>query len=298
MLIGVAVPYYEQYAQVEFAIAFSTRAEALGFDAVWFADHVALPGYDRPRMGGRWFEIVTLMSHVCAHARRVRIGTDVLVAPYRHPVLAAKMLMTLDHVSQGRLIIGVGGGYVKDEFEALGIPFGARGAYTDECIRIWKTVWSPGNASFHGRFFRFTDITADPKPVQQPHPPLWIGNRGPRVLRRVAELGDGWHPVGASLADLQAGTEQLRIFWEKAGRQGQPALSYSGLFGYVTSEASHDAERRLLTGSPDQVIADLHRLKALGFTSALFRIGGHDGTPQRMFEQLEFIASNVLPRVR
>ncbi len=298
MLIGVAVPYYEQYASLEAVVRFATRAEAVGFDVVWFADHVALPGRDRARMGNRWFEIVTLMAHVAAHVRRARLGTDVIVAPYRHPVLAAKMLATLDIVCQGRLIIGVGGGYVKEEFEALGVPFEARGAYTDECIRVWKAMWASGNASFQGRFFRFSDVTSEPKPIQQPHPPIWAGNRGPRVLRRVAELGDGWHPVGASFLDLEQGITQLRSLWTKAGRAGQPALSYSGLFGLVTRDASRDERRLPLTGGVGQVIDDLRRLKALGFASALFRIGVHEGTPQTMLDQLDLIAGAVLPKVR
>jgi probable F420-dependent oxidoreductase len=298
MLIGIAVPYYEQYASYDFVVRFSKRADELGFDVIWYADHVALPAYDRPRMGGRWFEMLTLMAHASAHVRRAKIGTDVLVAPYRHPVLAAKALATLDIVSQGRLIIGVGGGYVKEEFEALGAPYAERGPYTDECIRVWKTLWAQGNAAFRGRWFKFSDVLAEPKPVQQPHPPIWIGNRGPRVLRRVAALGDGWHPVGAYFPELEAGIPKLHALWKQAGRAGQPTLSYSGLFGLVTREPSSDPKRLLLTGGIQQVIDDLERLKRMGFASALFRIGVKEARPQDMLAQLEIIASQVLPKVR
>ena len=162
MKIGVAVPYYEQYAEYDTVLSVATQAEDLGFDVVWFADHVALPDYDVPRMGGRWFEVLTLMSNVAAHAKTIGLGTDVLVLPHRNPILSAKMLTTLDIVSGGRLIIGVGGGYVPEEIEALGVPYKDRGAFTDECIRVWKGLWGPGNANFQGRFLGFTGPTPAP----------------------------------------------------------------------------------------------------------------------------------------
>ncbi|MBI3744104.1 MAG: LLM class F420-dependent oxidoreductase [Chloroflexi bacterium] len=297
MLIGVAVPYYEQYAHYETVVAFSRRAEALGFDALWFADHVALPGYDVPRMGGRWFEMLTLMSNVAALVPRIRLGTDVLVAPYRHPVLAAKMLTTLDIVSGGRLIIGVGGGYVKEEFEALGAPYFLRGNYTDECIRVWKAMWGDGRAAFDGRFFSFEDIVNDPKPVQRPHPPIWIGNAGPRVLRRVAELGDGWHPVGLDFERIDEGIKRLHAFCDRLGRRQVPSLSYSGLFGLVTERAIEGDRRGPLQGELGQVIEDVQRFKELGFDSILFRIGVQDGTPDLMLKQLDLISKRILPKV-
>lgn len=295
---GVAIPYYEQYADLETVLAIATRAEGLGFDIVWFADHVALPASDRPRMGNRWFEILTLMAHVAAHVRSAGIGTDVLVVPHRHPVLAAKMLTTLDIVSRGRLIVGIGGGYVKGEFETLDAPFDERGAYTDECIRVWKALWGGGNVSFEGRYFSFSDATAEPTPIQKPHPPIWVGNRGPRVLRRVVELGDGWHPIGLSLLELESSVARLRELWTQAGRAGAPTLSYSGLGGTIAEAPAPQEKRRPLTGAVEQVIGDIEAMKRLGFESVLFRFGVRDGTPQTVIEQMELCASAVLPSVR
>jgi probable F420-dependent oxidoreductase len=248
-------------------------------------------------MGARWFETLTLMSSIAARVERVRLGTDVLVAPYRHPVLAAKMLATLDIVSGGRLIIGVGGGYVKEEFETLGAPYFLRGAYTDECIRAWKAMWGEGRASFEGRFFSFQDVTNEPKPVQRPHPPLWIGNAGPRVLRRVAELGDGWHPIGLPFDRLEAGIARLQAICDRIGRRQMPSLSYSGLFGLVTERRQDEGRRAPLMGEVGQVVDDLHRFKNLGFDSVLFRPGVKDGTTELTLEQLDLIAKKVLPKV-
>lgn len=298
MRIGVAVPYYEQYASVESVLRFGMRAEQRGFDILWFADHISLPGYDVPRMGGRWFEMITIMSHVCAHAKRIGLGTDVLVAPYRHPVLAARMLATLDLVSGGRLIIGVGGGYIKEEFEALDVPYAQRGSYTDECILVWKAMWSQKRASFKGRHFSFEDMTTEPHPVQQPHPPLWIGNDSPPVIRRAVALGDGWHPVGLRFDELERGIEALYRECERAGRAEPPALSYSGLFGSITPEALRESERLPLIGSIDQIQSDLRRFQKLGFDSVLFRFGTQDGTVQSVLEQLDLCAREILPVAR
>lgn len=298
MKIGVAVPYYEQYADYGTVLSIAAQAEELGFDVVWFADHVALPGYDVPRMGGRWFEVLTLMSNLAAHVKTIGLGTDVLVLPHRNPILSAKMLTTLDIVSAGRLIIGVGGGYVPEEIEALGTPYRERGAFTDECLRVWKELWGPGNANFQGRFLSFSDITADPKPVQQPHPPIWVGNRGPRVLRRVAELGDGWHPVGLTFEELEDGLSKLRALWRENGRSVEPALCFSGLYGSVGDDAAPEKRKGLLTGSVSQVIEDLERLKAMGCVSVIFRLGIQEGTPERVSQQMKLIAERILPKVR
>jgi probable F420-dependent oxidoreductase len=296
--VGVAVPYYEQYASFEAAMSFALRAEELGFDILWFADHVALPGHDVPRMGGRWFEMITLMSHVSARAQRIGLGTDVLVAPYRHPILAARMLSTLDIVSGGRLIVGVGGGYVEEEFRALDLPFAERGSYTDECILVWKAMWTEQLASFQGRHFSFEDVTTEPHPVQSPHPPIWIGNASPPVLRRTARLGDGWHPCGLGFDALERCIETLERESERAGRSSPLTLSYSGLFGWITRDALPEGERLPLVGSVDQIHSDLHRFRGLGFDSVLFRFGTHDGTVDGVMEQLDLCAREILPAAR
>ena len=298
MRVGVAVPYYEQYASVEHVVRFAMRAEQRGFDILWFADHITLPGHDVPRMGGRWFEMITLMSHVCAHAQHIGLGTDVLVAPYRHPVLAARMLATLDLVSAGRLVVGIGGGYIEEEFNALDVPFTERGSYTDECILVWKAMWSQKRASFKGRHFAFEDMTTEPHPVQIPHPPLWVGNDSPAVIRRAVALGDGWHPVGLRFDELERGIEALHRECERVGRSVPPTLSYSGLFGWITPGKLLDSERLPLVGSVEQVQGDVRRFRELGFDSILFRFGTQDGTSEGVLEQLDLCAREILPAAR
>jgi len=200
MKFGIVVPFFNQHAAYATILKIAKQTEALGFDTIWFPDHIVGP---TPMGAERWLEVITLMSNVCAHVPRLEIGTDVLIAAYRHPVLAAKMITTLDIVSGGRLIVGVGGGYVEEEFAALGVPFAERGAYTDECIQVWKRMWSDDRVAFRGKYFVLDNVLSKPKPVQKPHPPILVGNQGSRVLRRAATLADGWHPIGLKLLVLE-----------------------------------------------------------------------------------------------
>lgn len=295
MKIGVLVPWWVEGFDHAVAREVATAAEDLGYDAVWFADHLAVPQAESWKLRRTWYDAPTLMAHVAAHARRIRLGTNVLVAPYRHPVLAAKMLATVDAVSDGRLIVGVGTGFVPEEFAALGVEdhFDDRGAYTDECLAVWKTVWKGGTASFSGRYVSFRDMVVDPPTVQRPHPPLWVGNLGPRVLQRVAALGDGWHPVGLRLPELCEAVERLHELWRKQGRTGSPVISYGGTPGAVTREPIPEDGRPLLTGGIEQVQHDLAQLAAMPCQNVVFRLGdrGPDDTLPRFLAQLELVAT-------
>lgn len=299
MKAGVLVPWWVAGFDHAVAVEVATTAEALGYDVVWFADHLAVPETETAKLRRTWYDAPTLMAHVAAHTTSIRLGTNVLVAPYRHPVLSAKMLATVDAVSGGRLIVGVGSGFVPEEFAALGAAdhFADRGAYTEECIAVWKLIWLGGTASFSGRYVDFNDMAVDPPTVQRPHPPIWIGNLGDRVLRRVAALGDGWHPVGLGLADLTAGAERLRALWREHTRVGAPVISYGGTPGAVTPRPVPEEGRALLTGGIDQIRGDLERLAAVACDNVVFRLGdrGPDDTLPRFLAQLDLLATVIRP---
>ncbi len=288
------MPFNDHQVGYDTFVELARRTEAAGFDSLWMADHLTGP---TPMGATRWFDVVTLLAHLAAHARRVRIGTDILVASYRHPVLAAKMLCTLDTVSGGRLTVGVGTGYIQKEFEELGVPFARRGRYAEECIRVWKAMWSPGAANFQGEFFQFQDTVAEPKPVQQPHPPIHLGGAAPAVLRRVVELGDGWQPISLPLEAFRSGVDALSAMAEKAGRERPITLVYSGGFGSVTPGPDDSPDRLPLTGSPDQVLRDIDDLCAVGVSHVIFRPGRAELSNDQVLQQVDFIASQVLPRL-
>src|SRR5262249_37230289 len=211
MRYGFYLPTRGQTASPEALETLVQRGESLGFASVMIADHLVFPvtitsrypytvSGDFPGQGDV-LDQLSLMAFVAAKTARLRLVTSVMIVPYRNPVLTAKALATIDVLSKGRVTLGVGVGWMREEFEALGAPGSDRRAVvTDESIGTFKTLWPQGPASSSGRFYRFAALHSRPQPVQKPHPPIWVGGHSKAALRRAARLGDGWHPVGANAA--------------------------------------------------------------------------------------------------
>jgi probable F420-dependent oxidoreductase len=219
MRIGVSLLNNWGIEDAQALVGLATRAEALGFDSVWVHDHVFNVGHVFDRIGGRpYYEPLTLLSFVAARTQRVRLGTSVLVLPYHNPIRLAKTAATLDVLSGGRLVMGVGVGAIETEMEAMGSPFKERGAVTDEAIAVMRTLWSEEDPRFDGRYSRFAGMKFSPKPLQQPSIPIVIGGVSRAAIRRAARLGDGWHPLGLSPDALGQGIAMLREEARAAGR--------------------------------------------------------------------------------
>lgn len=198
--------------------------EEMGFDGLWLTDHViGIPAYSM--YGGYWLEILTTMSFLAATTQRIRIGTGILVLPYRDPVLTAKMLATIDVLSNGRVDFGIGTGWALDEFQALGVTdkFEGRGGVTDEALEVILKCWQGGHLEHDGRWSRFPKVEFAPTPVQKPRIPVWVGARGTALapLRRAARYADMWHPVGLTPDEVRVGGERLD---ELAGRKVQRSI--------------------------------------------------------------------------
>src|ERR671927_251261 len=216
MRIGVTVPnVHETLARRTTIEAVGRMADELGFDSVWCNDHVAVPsgqeGGGEPAYGAAYgedrgqhiYEPLIVLAYLAAVTRRVMLGTSVYLLPLRNPVLAARQAVSLDQLSDGRLVLGVGVGWLESEFAALGVPYRERGSRTDEAIAVLKASWGPDSAEFHGRHHSFTSVEFLPKPVQRPHPPLWIGGRSDAAVRRAARAGDAWHPSHLTVDELR-----------------------------------------------------------------------------------------------
>src|ERR1700675_1537621 len=174
-------------------VGLASRAETLDFDSVWVHDHVFNVGHVFDRIGGKpYYEPLTLLGFVAARTERVRLGTSVLVLPYHNPIRLAKTAATLDVLSGGRLILGVGVGAIEKEMQAMGSPFAERGAFTDEAIAVMRALWTQEDPSFDGKYSRFAGMKFSPKPLQKPPPPVGIGGVTRAAIRRGARLGDGW----------------------------------------------------------------------------------------------------------
>jgi probable F420-dependent oxidoreductase len=256
MQFGVALPQFGPMARgddVGLRIGHVARAaDRLGYDVLWTAEHVVFPAEIRSSYpyGARFpydvtdpvLDVGTTLAWVAAQTERIRLAASVQVLPYHHPILFAKALASLDVLSAGRVMVGVAGGWLREEFEMLGVPFAERGARTDEYLALMKALWTDDEVTFAGRFFQLERAAFFPKPVQRPHPPIWIGGGSEAALRRVGRHGDGWIAVPRPLDDISKGLDVVRREAERAGRD-------PGRIGAATSGGARSV-RELLDSLP------------------------------------------------
>ncbi|MGH7385502.1 MAG: TIGR03619 family F420-dependent LLM class oxidoreductase [Candidatus Rokuibacteriota bacterium] len=288
MRFGFYLPTRGPTASPEALEALVTRGEALGFSSVVIADHIVFPvtitsKYPYTVSGafpgqGDALEQLSLMAFVAGKSRTLRLISSVMILPHRNPVMTAKMLATIDVLSGGRVTVGVGVGWLREEFQALGAPdFDRRGAVSDEYLRIFKALWTEDPASYRGEFYRFESVRCLPHPVQKPHPPIWVGGHSRAALRRAARLGDGWHPVGANPAvplrpaELRALLDELGRLTEAEGRDPSTmTISYKAPIYDPGRGVDGDAERRPFSGSEQAITADVAAFGRLGVTELIF----------------------------
>ena len=288
MRYGFYLPTRGRTATPEDLETLVRRGEALGFASVMIADHIVFPSvvtskYPYTVSGvfpgqGDALEQLALMAFIAGKTERLRLVTSVMILPYRNPVATAKTLATIDVLSRGRVTVGVGVGWLREEFEALGAAdFDRRGAVSDEYLCIFKALWTESPVSFAGEFYRFEDVRCLPEPVQKPHPPIWIGGHSKAALRRVARLGDGWHPVGANPAvpltpaDLRRDLDELYRLTEAEGRDPSAlTISYKAPLYDVSRPVAAGADRRPFSGSPEQIAEDIATYERLGVSELIF----------------------------
>ena len=199
-------------------------AEAAGFESLWVADHVVLPDPPMPQRpmapDMRLLDPIVALTFVAAHTTRIRLGTGVIVLPQRNPLVLAKQLATLDVLSNGRLIFGLGVGWCEPEFRALDVPFEQRGRRGDEYLAAMRAIWTQEKPAYQGRYVAFADVQAQPRPLQQPTPPIIVGGRTPAAFRRAVEHGHGWYGFGLHVEQAAQDIEALR---ETEQRHQRPA---------------------------------------------------------------------------
>lgn len=270
MKFGLQLPHLGPLASGSGTVRLARRAEALGFDSVWTGDHIIYPSQYVERFGSEFYEALTTLAWVAASTSRVTVGTAVIVLPYRNPLILAKELATIDVLSGGRLIVGVGTGWLAEEFAALGVPFTERGAATDESLRIIRCLWTEERPRFSGRFFQFPEMLAAPRPLQRPTPPIWVGGTTARALRRAAELGDGWLPIwhkatgrGFAPEALKGKIAELRELSRARGRTAPQTVA--GLMPLaVLDRVPHAEEAQPLVGPPELIAETLGRYRDAG----------------------------------
>jgi len=209
MKFGITIPNYGKFADRESILEISLAAEELGFDSLWTSDHIVLPT-NHKGFGNVFYEPIVTLSYIAQKTKEIKLGTSVIVLPYRNPIAFAKSVATLDVLSDGRVILGVGSGWLKEEFKALCVKYEERGKITDEYIEILKELYTSESPSFAGNYHQFSDISFNPKPIQKPYPPIWVGGNSKNALKRAVKYGSGWHVVGLTPEEIVEETKDLK----------------------------------------------------------------------------------------
>ncbi|NIO08433.1 MAG: TIGR03619 family F420-dependent LLM class oxidoreductase [Deltaproteobacteria bacterium] len=284
----------------------ASKSEAWGYEAVWAADRIIIPWEikttypysadqkfivppDRP-----FLEPLTCLAFLAGCTTKISLGISVLVLPYRHPLYWTKVVATIDQLSRGRFILGLGVGWMEEEFRALEVSFSDRGARSDEQLEILKELWEKDRSRFKGRFYSFDDVASNPKPYQRPRLPIWIGGEGLRAQRRVATYGDTWFPYFVTITpkELVARFDNIRRLARAAGREADSIRLACCLPVEVTSEPVPQVEGRLM-GHPEQLVAALKGYEKAGVQHLSLQFMT-PRWPDRL-EQMERFAREVLP---
>ncbi len=310
MTFGCILPNRGALATSENMRVLAVLAENLGFDSIWVSDHIILPikassKYPYSDSGSLPFDLdepycepLTTLSYLAGSTHRIKLGTHVLVVPYRNPVYAAKIVATLDYLSSGRVILGIGVGWLEEEFDVVGQPnFAQRGSVTNEYIRIFKELWSQDSPSFKGRYYEFPEVKFHPKPVQKPHPPIWVGGQTDAAMRRAATIGDAWLPiglrgsVGLGPEEMKEKIDQLKGMTKEAGRIPESVgVSFSAEVAFSDESSS---KRKPFIGSAEEIIDDIYTYQQLGVGYFLFSF--RSGSLREVMASMERFGRDVMP---
>lgn len=280
MRIGFNLPQIGPAASPTAIVQAAQKAEALGYDSVWVTERVlypvspqtpypATPDGSLPEPYKIVFDPVEVLTFAAAQTRRIHLGTSVLDLPYYNPVMLARRLTTLDVLSGGRLRVGLGLGWSKDEFEAVGASFNERGRRADEFLRVLKAIWTTDPVEFHGDYYHVPRAFIGPKPVQNPHPPIYLAAYAPAALKRAATLANGWNPAGLSVEQMASMFSEMREMAKAAGRDSKALELLVRANLHITSQPIA-GDRWIFAGSFDQIKMDIEKVRALGADELFF----------------------------
>ena len=305
---GIGLPNLSHIDPKDTLFRLAELAEELAFDAIWVSDHVFIPYQLEPnypysstgRLGleptDHLLDPLITLSVMAGVAPTPRLGISVLIIPYRNPIVTAKMLVTLDVLSGGRVILGAGVGWMPEEFDALGASHADRGQVTDEYLQIFQELCTAEKPTFNGQHYQISNMGFYPKPVQKPHPPIWVGGYSNAALRRAARLGDGWHPSNIDPATITQKLPLLRRLCEEAGRDPDQLTISTRVNNMAFGDSGDTVGRPApLSGTPQQIIDNIRRYEDAGVRHIVMGIRARD--PDAMLQTIRRFADEVRPKV-
>lgn len=304
MKFGIVIPLHRDIdALVNLELA--KNAEMLGFDSIWISDHVVLPTKYQGRFSKVLYDPFVLLASIAAKTKKISLGTSIIIVPYRNPIVVAKMVSTIDVLSDGRVVLGVGPGWMEEEFNILGIPFNERRQRTDEYINIFKELWEKGEPQFEGEFYNFSKIKFYPKPIQKPHPPIWIGGISKKAIVRAVELGNGWHPVWLSPDQMEKKIRYLkRVAKEKERNLENFVFSIRNRLRILkTAEVKKPdfSESRgkytfSFHGTIEEITHKVRQFESIGVSHIIFDLDVENDN--EMFGTIDQLAKDIMPSFR
>ena len=310
MELGVILPNSGAFADPGAMLAVAEAAEGMDYSALWTADHLVLPiesattypyfrqAKIRLEPTHPFLEPLIALAGVATRTRRIGLGISVYLAALRHPLVVAKQIASLDQLSGGRVLLGVGAGWIPEEYETLGIPFGERGRVLDEHIQAMRTLWRDEQPRYAGQHYRFDNIGFEPKPVRR-DVPIWVGGNSPAARRRAARLGDGWHVIDVPMRELGAGIAELARECRAAGRR--PEEVPTSIRSQISLTTAHvpESERMVpLTGPVDEVLRDLRRYRELGVAHVALWPAGRFERADAYIAAIERLAREIMAPLR
>lgn len=324
---GLVIPTFlggvrgSEAPSVETLVEFSQRVEELKFESAWVIDHLLV---GEPIYRCTWYEPLSVLTAMATVTKRVKLGTSVLVLPIRNPAILAKQIATMDHLSKGRIILGVGNGWWDKEFEACGVPKSERGPRVSETIQILRKLWTGEPTDHSGKFFHFKGISMEPKPFQKPCPPIWIAGgtavgkaegvysvKAEQVLKRIARLGDGWIARAVTTADkISDDYKRIKEYARQYGRDPEKIVFAHLNFVHITDEDDahmesareafskisnlpfEDIKREYIVGPKQVVTQRIDELMKLGIQHLIVWPTGPD------YKTIEFLADEIMPRYK
>jgi probable F420-dependent oxidoreductase len=296
MKFGLSTTTQRLFTSADNYMAVAAAAERAGFDFLSVSDHLVIPAKRESHypyvVGGAFgdgrqghcLDQLSTLAFLAACTTRLKLLASVLVVPHRPAMLTAKMLATIDVLSRGRLIVGAGAGWMKEEFDLLGANFAQRGKLTDEYLAAFIELWTSEQPEFAGKHVAFKDVLFEPKPLQKPHPPLWIGGESPGAIRRAIRFGQAWYPGNNSQtrpldtpARLAAGIGAVKAQCGGSGRDPESlaiGLLVQDFFEWGDQQVADGSARRMFTGASDDMLADAAALSAIGVGHVALRLGG------------------------